>query len=379
MLGFGRGARRMPASRTLLDICGPWRDMVTELGLQEGAAMIAKPKLFGSFSFLVLPLLIFGGPGLIRGQSKDVLEGAKKEGQLVFYSGMPLPDAQAILSALERKYPFIKTTFYRATGSALVSRIQTEQRAGTHIWDVMNATGFEPYVLVEQGYFAKYDAPERKAFPEGHKDNDGYWATMYTSPMVVTYNTRLVSPAELPKEYFDLLQPAWKARLGLDSSDLEWYANLRKIWGAEKAQKFLEGLRTQEVRLVQGRSLLTNLLSGGEVAILVNNFLQNAIEAKGKGSPVEMLALDPVISAAGLVGINKLAPHPNAAKLFIDFVLSKEGQELIVKTDRSSVRKDVTGNPLDMIKNARVVPSDLSLGKDYIRVRDEYRQFLGIK
>ena len=222
--------------------------------------MIAKPKLFGSFSFLVLPLLIFGGPGLIRGQSKDVLEGAKKEGQLVFYSGMPLPDAQAILSALERKYPFIKTTFYRATGSALVSRIQTEQRAGTHIWDVMNATGFEPYVLVEQGYFAKYDAPERKAFPEGHKDNDGYWATMYTSPMVVTYNTRLVSLAELPKEYFDLLQPAWKGRVGLDSSDLEWYANLRKIWGAEKAHKFLEGLRTQEVRLVQGRSLLTNLL-----------------------------------------------------------------------------------------------------------------------
>jgi ABC-type Fe3+ transport system substrate-binding protein len=94
---------------------------------------------------------------------------------------------------------------------------------------------------------------------------------------------------------------------------------------------------------------------------------------------VEFLALDPVISAAGLVGINKLAPHPNAAKLFIDFVLSKEGQELIVKTDRSSVRKDVTGNPLDLIKNVMVVPSDLSLGKDYIRIRDEYRQFLAIK
>jgi iron(III) transport system substrate-binding protein len=166
--------------------------------------------------------------------------------------------------------------------------------------------------------------------------------------------------------------------LGLDPQDFEWYANLRKIWGAEKAQKFLEGLRAQEIRLVQGRSLLTNLLSGGEVAILVNNFLQNVIEAKRKGSPVEFLALDPVISAAGLVGINKAAPHPNAARLFIDFVLSKEGQELIVKTDRSSVRKDVTGNPLDLIKNVRVVPSDLSLGKDYIRIRDEYRQFLGI-
>ena len=103
------------------------------------------------------------------------------------------------------------------------------------------------------------------------------------------------------------------------------------------------------------------------------------IEAKRKGSPVEFLALDPVVSAAGLIGINRLAPHPNAARLFVDFVLSREGQELIVKTDRSSVRKDVAGNPLDLIKNVRIVPSDLSLGKNYLQTRDEYRDLLGVK
>ena len=331
------------------------------------------------FTPAIILVLVLGWGLQAQSQPKEVVEAAKKEGQLVFYSGIPIPDAQSILSALERKYPFIKTTFYRATGPALVSRIQTEQRAGSHIWDVMNSTGFEPYVLLEQGYFAKYDSAERNSFPEGHKDNEGYWTTMYTSPMILSYNTRLVSAAELPREYLDLLQPKWKGRLGLDSSDFEWYANLRKIWGAEKAQKFLEGLRRQEVRLVQGRALLTELLTGGEIAILVNNFLQNAIEAKRKGSPVEMLALDPVVSAAGLIGINKLAPHANAAKLFVDFVLSKEGQELIVKTDRSSVRKDVAGNPIDMIKNTRIVPSDLSLGKNYVQIRDEFRELLGIK
>jgi iron(III) transport system substrate-binding protein len=337
-----------------------------------------KNILFTNATAFIL-VLVLGSFVQAQSQPKDVVEGAKKEGQLVFYSGIPIPDAQAILSALERKYPFIKTTFYRSTGPALVSRIQTEQRAGSHIWDVMNSTGFEPYVLLEQGYFAKHDSPERKFFPEGHKDNEGYWATMYTSPMVLSYNTRLVSPAELPKDYFDLLQPKWKGRLGLDSADFEWYANLRKTWGPEKAQKFLEGLKRQEVRLVQGRALLTELLTGGEIAILVNNFLQNAIEAKRKGSPVEMLALDPVVSAAGLVGINKLAPHGNAARLFVDFVLSKEGQELIVKTDRSSVRKDVAGNPIDMIKNVRIIPSDLNLGKTYVQIRDEFRELLGIK
>lgn len=328
---------------------------------------------------LFLILFILMGSDRIAAQTREVIDGARKEGQLVFYSGIPIPDAQAILTALEKKYPFIKSTFYRATGPALVSRIQTEQRAGTHIWDVMNSTGFEPYALLEQGYFAKYESVERMVFPEGHKDNEGYWATMYTTPMIVSYNSKLVSSGDLPKDYLDLLSSKWKGRLGLDSSDFEWYANLRKVWGVEKAQRFLDGLKKQDVRLVQGRALLTELLSGGEIAILVNNFLQNSIEAKRKGSPVEFLALDPVVSAAGLVGINKLAPHANAAKLFVDFVLSKEGQDLIVKSDRSSVRKDVAGNPLDLIKGVRVVPSDLSLGKYYVQIRDEFRDLLGVK
>ena len=328
---------------------------------------------------LLFVLVIASAPARVSAQPKETLETARKEGQFVFYSGMPVPDAQAILSAFEKKYPFIRTTYYRATGSALVSRIQTEQRAGTNAWDVMNATGFEPYALLEQGYFGKYDSGERKYFPDGHKDPAGMWATMYTSPMVLTYNTTLVTQADLPKEYPDLLSPRWRGRLGIDASDLEWYANIRKIWGVEKARSFLEGLRRQDVRTAQGRTLLTELLSGGEIALLVNNFLQNAVEAKRKGSPVEFLALDPVICAAGLVGINRLAPHPNAARLFIDYVLSREGQELIVKTDRSSVRKDIAGNPLDLIKTVRIVPSDLSLGKDYAQIRDEYRDLLGLR
>jgi iron(III) transport system substrate-binding protein len=144
------------------------------------------------FLFLLF-LIALGYAGNLAAQSKDALEGARKEGQLVFYSGMPIPDAQAILSAFENKYPFIKTTFYRTTGSALVSRIQTEQRAGTNIWDVMNSTGFEPYALLEQGYFAKYDSDERRHFPEGHKDKEGMWATMYTTPMALFSGEAILS------------------------------------------------------------------------------------------------------------------------------------------------------------------------------------------
>jgi ABC-type Fe3+ transport system substrate-binding protein len=332
----------------------------------------------GCAVLLLVGWIVFGSAAA-KGQPKELIEGAKKEGQLVFYSGIPVPDGKAIMEAFQRKYPFIKGTHYRAAGTALTARIQSERRAGQHLWDVLNTSGFEPYVLLEQGYFAKYDSPERKHYAEGYRDAEAYWTTMYTTPMMVSYNTRLVSPEELPKDYLQLLDSKWKGKLALDSREFEWYANLKKVWGADKSRKFLEGLRKQDVRLMQGRALLTELLAGGEFAILVNSYLQDVIEAKRKGSPVEILSLDPVISAAGLVGINNLAPHPNAARLFIDFTLSKEGQELIVKTDRSSVRKDISRNPMDMIENVRVIPSDLTLAKDYQQSSDEYRELLGIK
>src|SRR5262245_27979055 len=195
-----------------------------------------------------------GWPNVGAGQTTDRIELAKKEGQVVFFSGMIVQDTQALLAAFEKRYPFIKATHYRARGSALVARIQTESRAGVQSWDVYNSTGFEGYVLLEQGYFARYDSPERKNYPDGHRDSEGYWATMYTSTMLPSYNTRLVTPKDLPKDYSEFLQPKWKGKLGLDPQDFEWYANLRKIWGGEKSRKFLAGLLHQEVVLRQGRA-----------------------------------------------------------------------------------------------------------------------------
>jgi iron(III) transport system substrate-binding protein len=335
----------------------------------------------GKVRFAVAAIFLIFGWALLSdamSQSKETIEGARKEGELVFYSGIPVNDAKTILTAFEKKYPFVKTTHYRSRGSALISRIQGEQRAGRHAWDVFNATGLEGYVLVEQGFFAAYDSPERKHFPEGHKDAENFWTTMYTNPMLASYNRRLVASSELPKDYSALLDPKWKGKLGLDPQDIEWYANIKAVWGAEKTRKFFAGLVMQEIGLREGRTLLTQFLGAGEFYILVNNYLQNVIEAKERGTPIELLALDPVVLGAAPISINKMAPHPNAARLFVDFCLSREGQEIIVAGGRSSARADIKGNPLDTIKNVKIVPSDLKLGKVYREARDEYRELLGI-
>ena len=311
-------------------------------------------------------------------QPEERIENAKKEGEVVFYSGMIAQDTQILLSAFQKRYPFIKATHYRGRGSALVARIQNEQRAGKHIWDVFNSTGFEGYVLLNEGHFAKYDSPERKYYPEGHRDNEGLWVTMYSTLMLPSYNTRLASPKDLPKGYDEFLNPKWKGKLGLDPQDLEWYSNLKKIWGAEKARKFISGLAKQDVILRQGRALLTDLLGAGEFSILVNNYLPNVFRVKEKGSPVDFYPLDPIVEGAGPVGINRNAPHPHAARLFFDFCLSKEGQAVLVGIGKSSARNDVPGNPSDQIRGARKVPSDLNLGKLYADNRREYEALLGI-
>lgn len=333
-----------------------------------------KLKVCGLLALVLLIVM----PHDAAGQPENRSDGAKKEAQLVFYSGMIAQDVQVLLSAFEKQYPFIKASHYRARGSALVARIQNEHRAGRHSWDVFNSTGFEGYILLNQGYFTKYESPERKHFPEGHKDKEGFWATMYTTPMLPSYNTSLVSAKDLPKSYDDFLSPKWKGKLGLDPQDIEWYSNLKNIWGVEKARKFLSGIVKQDVIVRQGRALLTDLLGAGEFTILVNNYLPNVFRVKEKGSPVDYFPLDPIVAGAGPIGINRNAPHPHAARLFFDFCLSKEGQAVLVSIGKSSARSDVAGNPMDLIKGKRIVPSDLNLGKVYAETRREYETLLGI-
>jgi iron(III) transport system substrate-binding protein len=317
--------------------------------------------------------------GFAFGADQAILEGAKKEGQLVFYSGIFEAEARALISRFEQKHPFIKTTLYRAGGVALVSRIQNEQRAGSHLWDVFNSAGLEGFVLLEQGYFAKYNSPESRYFGEGFRDANGFWTTMYATPYVATYNTRMVSSNEVPKDYFQLLDERWSEKLAIDPEDIEWYANLKKIWGAEKARNFFSGLAKQKVVIRRGRALQTDLLAAGEIAMLVNNYHHIAVRVKQRGGPVEWLALDPVITAVGPLAINKLAPHPNAAKVFVDFCLSKEGQQILVQQGRTSGRLDVNLNPLGEFKGVRVIPSDLKLGKFYVEARNEYENLMGIR
>ena len=146
-------------------------------------------------------------------------EGARKEGQLVFYTSLSLTDYPKVMAAFESSYPFIKTNTYRATPSGVFTRVDTEARAGRYAADVVGSAPVEMWELKKRKLSTAYLSPERKALPPGSYDPEGYWLAFEVTPLVLALNTRLVPAGERPQSYQDLLNPKWKSKLSLGTEE----------------------------------------------------------------------------------------------------------------------------------------------------------------
>src|SRR5215470_6220552 len=154
--------------------------------------------------------------GLSAAERKNFLEeGAKKEGELVFYTSLSLTDYPKILPYFEKAYPFVKTNTYRATPSGVFTRIDTEARAGRYAVDVVGTAPVEMWQLKLRKLSTAYLSPERKAMPAGSYDAEGYWQAFEVTPLVLAFNTRQVASNETLRSYQDLLSPKWKGKMSL--------------------------------------------------------------------------------------------------------------------------------------------------------------------
>jgi len=178
---------------------------------------------------LFLTLALLGGfpaaPASVHAQSEDELvRGAKKEGKVVFWSSMRIEDSRALAAGFETKYPFIKVDIFRAGGEQIVNRAVAEHTAGKTTYDVLNA--FALKVLQNRGLLQAYAAPEATHYPTGFKDPQNFWVSLYSGYNVIGYNTKLVSKADAPKNWDDLLHPRWKGKLGMDDEEYFWHAGM---------------------------------------------------------------------------------------------------------------------------------------------------------
>ena len=297
--------------------------------------------------YLVISLLFCSQR--IYGASADrekVLAGAKKEGRLVLYTGMDVEEANQYAKEFTKKYSFIKPEVFRFSGEKVQTRFLTEHRANVHNADVFQTSIVQVYQLKNAGLLAKYISEESAVYAEGFKDPAGYWTAFYLIPYVIGYNTKLVSAKDAPSNYEDLLNPRWKGQIGLETEEYQWFYHLVQILGKEKGLDYMRRLAGQNLQMRKGHTLLAQLVAAGEMALAVVVYSNRVERMKMSGAPIDWVRFKgPTITAINAISIPERAPHPNAARLFVDFVLSREGQNLLRTLRRIPARPDVLPDP----------------------------------
>jgi iron(III) transport system substrate-binding protein len=218
-----------------------------------------------------------------------------------------------------------------------------EIRAGQYIADVIATTGEQMDLMKREGVFLEYHVPEARNYPEDvkHKGKNGfYYVGHYETYASLGFNTSLIPTADAPKTMLDLLNPKWKGKMSIVSTTTgtRWIGSTLESFGRE----YLDKLAEQDVK-VQNMSgaALSGMVVSGEVPLSPTIFDANITQAKQKGAPVEWRPLEPVVTTVAYGGLTLKAPHPHAALLFLDWLHSKEGQQMIQKGGLWSPREDI--------------------------------------
>ena len=333
-------------------------------------------KNFGRFlGYVILAM----GVGLSsRLEAAEVRDKAEAEGQVVLYASMTTSDVKALVDGFKQLYPKIDAQFYRTGDSQLMEKVMTEGRAGKPLWDVIAHTGFYGHLLKKRGMLEAYDSPERKFYRDAYKDPQAFWTSIYTTYAVFGYNTRLVPKASIPKSYEDLLKPEWKGQIGMEARAYEWFATaMRNMGGEEKGLAFMRRFAQQQPQPRSGRTLIAQLVGAGEFKGSVSVYSQSYEILKATGAPVEWVALDPVYASVHPTGIAAKAPHPNAARLLMDFLLSKKGQEILRSLRRIPDRIDTPPDPPRLIEGIRPAITSPDIYDDFDRYVKLFNEIFG--
>ena len=326
-------------------------------------------------AYLVCPTLVFSQTGLDLAR----IEAAKKEGEMVYYTTMTLSQSKKVVDKFEKKYPFIKVDLFRTGGGPLLNKIQTEARGGRYAWDVVSGRGEMVLPLMNAKFLAPYRSPESKTIEEDLVDNEGYWTAYYVNPYVLGYNTNLVKKEDVPKTYEQLLDPKWKGKkISIDDEAYGLLSGLIRAWGKEKAVSYFKKLAAQDPVLMRGNTNRVQLTVAGEYSLIVA-YAPTIQRETSRGAPMDWVPLEPVAVQVNPMMLAAKAPHPNAAKLFIDFLLSKEGQKMLVGFRRIPIRPDVNPDPPRLFKGYKRIVEHPEEYKNFTETVKLYQEIFNLR
>lgn len=286
-------------------------------------------------AFLAWLVLATPATAQIQYQAADreqfLAQGAKKEGEVMLYTSLVPEDLTQLAAAFERKYG-VKLKTWRANSEKVLQRAVTEARAGRHDADIVETNGPQLEALYREKGLQPLFSPHVKDLMKQAVQTHGHWVGTRINMFVQSYNTNLVKKEELPKTYQDLAHPRWKGRLGIEAEDEDWFAMIIKALGEETGLRtFREIQRVNGFSVRKGHTLLAGLVASGEIPFALTTYSHGAEKMKQRGAPVEWFAIAPAIGRANGIGVVGKPPHPHAAALFVDFLLSPEGQQILQK------------------------------------------------
>ena len=277
---------------------------------------------------LTIVSLVFTLPITVLAQiTPELIEAAKKEGEVMFYGAITVSSSKAIGDAFEKKYG-IKLRHWRGDATELINRSLAEARAGKPGFDVTLGNEVVMASLDEKNLFAVFEPPAAKGYPKQFLDADKKMTPWRVLPYGINFNHQLLKASEAPKTWEELVDPKWKGKFGMANpgihvTTLQFVLNLDKLIGP-KWVKVVEGWAKNDPRV--GRSLADTIqpLTSGEVQVALG-YIKDKYQYPG---PIEYVRMNKYLSSLSFVAINRQAPHPNAARLFTDFFVGPEAQTI---------------------------------------------------
>jgi ABC-type Fe3+ transport system substrate-binding protein len=291
---------------------------------------------FTRFAFVLTATALLTAPA--RAADQALIDAAKKEGEVVWYTTLIVNQlARPMVEGFEKKYG-IKVSYIRANSTDVAIKVINEGKAGrvqADIIDGTNTTGaLKKEKLVEQ-----WVPEEVGLYPKHLVDPQRYWVAQNIYVLTPGYNTSLVKPGTQPKTFADLLDPKWTGKITWNSSVSTsgapgFVGTVLKAMGEQKGMDYLKKLSGQKIvnRNVSAREVLDQVIAG-ESAIALQIFNHHAVISAQQGAPVDWIPMEPTTMTLQLASMTKGGPHPNAAKLFLGYMISEEGQKIFRAAD----------------------------------------------
>ena len=260
-----------------------------------------------------------------------LIQGAKKEGAVTVYAAMPRIYFNELSEPFEKKYG-IKVNYWQATGETILQKVVNEANGGISNVDVIHSTAVVLEALVAENMLQEIHSPVHKGLIPAAVPAHRLYASTLQYVLVQAYNTGKVKKEDLPKTYEDLLAPKWKDKLAMEADDAEWMASVIKDMGEAKGVQYFKDLvANNSLSVRKGHTLLVNLVASGEVPLALTVYQYSVEQMKKKNAPIEWFAIEPAVSLMSGIGVAKKVPHPFAAILFYDYMLSPEAQTIIAR------------------------------------------------